>query len=149
MDKFKFFGKALLGFAFIMLTCTLAFAERDCTRQVVRSDGTVDITVDCSSSYQQTSENFTNRYLFETLIENLKNSVSWGMQDLEEKYSALFSSQDKAKQFAYDTQEKEQSARDSQQIKLLGQETQMQDLKDRQEYQKEQQEALQDRISAR
>jgi len=149
MDKFKIFSKAMLGFAFIMLTSSLAFAERDCTRHVVRSDGTVDITVDCSSSYQQTSENFTNRYLFETLIDNLKNSVSWGMEDLEQKYSALFSSQDKAKQFASDTQEKEQNARDAQEIKLEGQETRLQDLKDRQEFQKEQQESMQDRISTR
>jgi len=142
MTNKKLLRGALLGCSFFLLTGSLAFAERDCTRQVVRSDGTVDITIDCTSETSQTSENFTNRYLFSTLINNLKNDVNWGMQDLQAKYSSLYSSQDKAKQFACDTQEKEQQARDDEQIKLQSQETQLQDLKDRQE-------ALQDRISNR
>jgi hypothetical protein len=146
MNKSKFSRRVLLSFSFVMLTSSLAFAAHDCTRQVVRSDGTTYINVDCSSAYEQTSENFTNRFLFSTLITNLQENLHWGMQDLQAKLSAIFLSQAKAKQSIADLKEREQEAVEAQQIKLQGQEDQLANLKEQQAIQKQQQEAMQDRM---
>ena len=146
MYKSKVLSRVLLGFSFLILTSSMAFAERDCTRHVVHSGGTTYITVDCSADYSQSSENFTNRFLFSTLINNLMDSVHWGMQDLKAKLSAIFLSQAKAKQSIADLKEREQEAMEAQQIKLQGQEDQMENLKEQQAIQKQQQEAMQDRM---
>jgi hypothetical protein len=146
MNKGKFLFTLLCGFTFVMLINGLAFAEHECTRQVVRSEGDIDITTDCSASYSQTSENFTNRFLFSTLISNLRNNVNWGLENLQDRLSEIFSNQDKAKMIAHDLKEREEEAREAQQIRIQGEETQIADLKDRQEVQKERQESMQDRV---
>jgi hypothetical protein len=153
MKEMHFLSIACLAFLFFIAANDPAFAERDCTHQVVRSDGTISITTDCSASYTQTeapgAENFRNAYFFRTIVNNLMDSVHWGMQNMKERLAEIFSSQDRSRQISADAREKEQEAMDAQQIKLQEQQVQLENLKDRQETAKEQQEAMQDRVQNR
>lgn len=124
-------------FLFVMVTIGLAFAERECTHQVVHSDGTITITTDCSSSYTKTSENFWNQFVFRTLVTNLLDNVQWGMQNLQDRVAEIFTAQAHAKQIAGDMLQKEQSVMEAQQTKHQEQEIQLENLKERQEMQLE------------
>lgn len=95
----------------------LTLAERMCTRQVMTSDGIKNITVDCTSSYSQTSESFRNRYLYQALMETLLEKVE------EER-------------------EEQQTKIQDEQTKIQDQQARLEDLKEQQEMKKEQQEDL-------
>jgi hypothetical protein len=146
MNNCKFLQKVLLGFLFVMLTNGLAFAERVCTNHIVTSNGVKEITTDCSSTYTQTSENFTNQFLFTTLIDNLRDRVNSGVQDFQDRLAAIFSSQAQAQQIASDLREKEQEEMETQQMKRQEQEIQLENLKYQQQVQKDQQASMQHRI---
>jgi hypothetical protein len=125
----KFLSVVLFSFSFVVLANCLAFAERDCTRQVSYSNGTKDISVDCSSSYTQNANSFWG-------------SLYWSIQNMRDRFSQIFSLQDRSKQVTADMKEKEQDAREIQQSKHQDQESQAEDLKDRQEMEKQQQQDL-------
>jgi len=123
----KFFSIALLLFSFVFLTKDFGFADN-----------------------AQTSGSFWNASNYSSLVNNLMNNVDIGIQNIQDKLADLFLAQDRSKQIAADTREKEQEALESQQAKQRDQESQMQELKDRQETQKQQQEDLmQDRSDRR
>lgn len=149
MNKCKLLKMVLLCFSFVVLTDGLASAERDCTRQVERSDGTKTVTVDCSSSYTETSQDFWNRYLYSTLVQNLKNSLRWDMQYMQDRLSEIFSTREHSSQVMADMKEKEQETADAQQMKQQQQESRMEDLKERQEMQKEHQQSVMQGLSDR
>src|SRR4029077_15688526 len=94
----RFLIIVLFLFSFVMLINSLAYAERECTRQVTGSGGTKSITIDCSSSSTETSENFTNRNLFSTLASNLMDRIHSGIQDFRAKLAAIFSSREHSEQ---------------------------------------------------
>jgi hypothetical protein len=144
MPKLKLWNIALFCFSLMLLASTPALAERNCTRQVSTSDGTKDITTDCSSSYTVSSDDFWNRYYFSTLVRNLEDNLHSNMQLIQDKMAAIFSLQDHAKQVGADMKVKEQERMEYQQDRQLQQEDQMESLRDRQEMQKEQQSSLQD-----
>jgi hypothetical protein len=129
----------LFLFSFVMLTTGLAFAEHECTRQVSSSDGTKFINVDCTSSYTVTSEDFWNRYLFSTLVSNLRSSVHWGVENFQARLAEIFSGQDHSRQIAADMRDKEQEAIEDQQAKHQQEVVQLEDARERQAMQKQQQ----------
>ena len=143
MGERKFLNIVLLSFSFVMAINGLAFAGQECTHQAVRSDGTTIISTDCSSSSMQTeqpgAENFWNRYFFGALVNNLMSSISSGIQNLKDQYAKIFLAEAHSKQVAADARAKEQEAIEAQQSKHQEQEMQLEDLKERQDIQKQQQ----------
>ncbi len=124
----------LVSFSFIMLTNGLAFAERQCTHQVIQNpDGTKTIISDCSSSYTKTqepgAEHFRDRYFFSTIVDNLFNSVNWGIQNIQDQTAGSSSTQVMADQTAADSRQKEQEAIDAQRINQQEQEAQLKNFK--------------------
>lgn len=132
MKERKFLRIALLSFSFIVAASGLAFAGHDCTRQVVNSDGTIDVTTDCSSSRTLTqapgAENFRDRYFFRTTEDDLLDSARLGMQGFEDRTGETFSAQT-TDQIAADSREKQQEAIDAQRFKEREQETKLEDSK--------------------
>jgi hypothetical protein len=143
MNKYKLLSIVLLCFSLMVLANGRAFAERDCTRQVSSSDGIKDIDIDCSSSHTVTTDNFWNQFLTGALIQRLEDSVRLNMENMQDKMSAIFSSEDNAKQAAADMKEKEQEAISDQQIKQEQEQAQMENLKEQQAIQKDRQSSMQ------
>lgn len=140
----KSLSVVLLGLSLTMMTAAPAFAVHECSRQVVRSDGTKTITTECTASTTITSLDFWNRYLYGTLIRNLERNVQTGLQNLQDQWARISSAQDHAKQVAADMDEKIKQDRDAQEVKQQDAEIRMQDLKQQQEMQKERQIAMED-----
>ncbi len=134
MNERKFLSIVFLWFSFVMLTNDLAFAERQCTHQVINnSDGTKTIITNCSSSYTKTqapgAENFRDRYFFSTMVDNLFNRVNRGIQNIQDQSVGSSSTQVIADQTAADSRQKEQEAIDAQRIKQQEQEARLENSK--------------------
>lgn len=136
MNQVKFLSVALLLISFVILTNGLASAQRDCTHQVVRSDGTKIISTDCTSSYSQTSE--ITRFPYFS-VNNFLNNVNISIQNMQDRFAAIFSSQDISRQIAANNREKEQEALEAQRMQHQEQKIQLENLKEQQEIRKQQQ----------
>ncbi len=134
VNEKKFLSIVLLLFSFVIVTNGLAFAERECTHQVVvNPDGTKTIIINCSSSYTKTqapgAENFRDRYFFNTLVNNLMDNVNRGLQNFQDRTADRSSIQVKTYQIAADSREKEREAIDAERTKQQEQKTKLENSK--------------------
>ena len=136
MNKKKFVPVALLFLSFITGTNSLVFAERECSRQVERSQGETTIATECTSSHTQTSE-ITRHPWFS--VNNFLDNVNMAIQNFQEKLADMSSSNDNSKQIAADIRQREQEAVEGQRIKQQAQEAREQDFKEQIEMQKQRQ----------
>jgi len=129
MNTRKLLGTIMLFFSFLFLTNDLAFAEHQCTHQVVHSDGTVTISTDCSATYTTTSTKsdpgmYQVPYYLNTLENNLLDSVNGGTPYYQDPLATTPSGLTTA-----DIKDKQEQIMDAQKIKQQEQENQLQNYK--------------------
>lgn len=111
---YKFIGMLFL-FGSLMVLASDSFAERNCTRTVVTSDGTKTITVDCSSTFtkEKNPDIIRNPQDLNQLKDDFLQNTKDSLQNFKDKTADKAPSQDTSEQIATDSKEKEQAAIDA------------------------------------
>jgi len=110
----------------------MAFAQHDCTRQVVHSDGSITITTDCSATNVPGREQGEYRvpYYLGTLESNLLNNANGGSQSYDAQSAAsTTSTQVNPQQVATESQTQAQQAIDAEQEKQQEEKDKLDDYK--------------------